>query len=570
MFYLYTEARGFSGFTNDPTYSSHRGLLDPNLDDETISNHLPNLLTPQSTRKTYVPAREYLRKVHPYSLGAPLYENEKQNLLILGSRDLGKSFAVGVGMIGHQFLFDGATSYEESRTLLSPSEIVVGASVSDKSRDLLKKTKDSFDFLPGKKVIAGRTYPSPFSKQYSGSWTVNSDIKAEYKKKVDGRWETAGSRSVIKHRSFNENPFAAQGTRPDLLVIEECGMSSELKDIYVHTVDTLRRGLTKTGTFIALGTGGDMEKGTLPVSEMFYEPEKYDFLSFEDTYEHRGKIAYFIPAYYSLDKYRDDNGYVDIPKATEELLTKRKKLAGTSGGSYELDKEMQYRPLVPSEMFLSKAANIFPFAELRRRLSEVLTSKEYEQSEHKVTLFFDPSSQYQGVSYAIDPKLQPITTFPYDGDNREGATVIFEFPKLIDGKVPPGAYIIGCDPFKDDSPDGPSLASVYVMKTPRYLSTIGYDEIVASYVGRPYMGKNAVNEILHKLALFYNAKIYFENSVGNVKDYFEKVRRLDLLATQPTTIFNKKASFLTSPQFIYGYPMPNQRVKWEALQYLRT
>lgn len=110
-----------------------------------------------------------MRKVHPTSLGAPLFENEKQNFLMLGSRDLGKSYLVGVGFVGHQFLFDGATSYEESKQSLSPTEIVVGASVSDKSRDLLKKTKDSFDFLPGKKIIAGRTYPSPFSKQYSGS-----------------------------------------------------------------------------------------------------------------------------------------------------------------------------------------------------------------------------------------------------------------------------------------------------------------------------------------------------------------------------------------------------------------
>lgn len=187
LFYLYAEARGFSGFSLDPTYSSHRGLLDPTLDDETIAEHLPHLLKSDSTRKTYIPAREYMRKVHHFSLGAPLFENEKQNLLILGSRDLGKSFAVGVGMVGHQFLFDGATSYEQSKLDFSPTEIVVGASISDKSRDLLKKTKDSFDFLPGKKVIAGRTYPSPFSKQYSGSWTVNADIKAEYNKKVDGR-----------------------------------------------------------------------------------------------------------------------------------------------------------------------------------------------------------------------------------------------------------------------------------------------------------------------------------------------------------------------------------------------
>lgn len=32
-----------------------------------------------------------------------------------------------------------------------------------------------------------------------------------------------------------------------------------------------------------LGTGGDMESGTLDVSEMFYEPDKYDILPFQDT-----------------------------------------------------------------------------------------------------------------------------------------------------------------------------------------------------------------------------------------------------------------------------------------------
>lgn len=65
-------------------------------------------------------------------------------------------------------------------------------------------------------------------------------------------------------------------------------------------------------------------------------------------------------------------------------------------------------------------------------------------------------------------------------------------------------------------------------------------------------------------------KIYFENAVGNVKDYFEKIRRLDLLARQPVTVFNKKASYESSPQVIYGYPMSNQKIKWEAIQYLRS
>lgn len=187
LFYHYSEVRGFSGFLYDDVYSCHRALIDPDADDELLKANLPNLFNSKGVRKTYVPARDYMRKTHSTNLGPPLFENEKKNFMLLGSRDLGKSFAVGVGMVGHMFLFDGKTSFDSLSKDKSPAEILVGASVSDKSRDLLRKTKDSFDFLPGKRTISGRTYPSPFAKQYSGSWAVNSDVKAEYRKKINGK-----------------------------------------------------------------------------------------------------------------------------------------------------------------------------------------------------------------------------------------------------------------------------------------------------------------------------------------------------------------------------------------------
>lgn len=140
---------------------------------------------------------------------------------------------------------------------------------------------------------------------------------------------------------------------------------------------------------------------------------------------------------------------------------------------------------------------------------------------------------------------------------------MYEEPKLVDFQVPEGAYIIGCDPFRDNTKGvGGSFAAIYVIKTSKYPSVIGHDEIVACYVGRPYGGVNVVNEILYKLSLFYgNAKIYFENAVGNVKDYFEKIHRLDLLATQPVNVLNRKASFNTNEPLIYGYPMSNDKIK---------
>lgn len=348
-------------------------------------------------------------------------------------------------------------------------------------------------------------------------------------------------------------------------------MFSNLKEVYSNTVDGLRNGLIKTGILMMLGTGGDMEKGTIDASEMFYEPEKYDILPFDNVWEHTKQIAYFVPAYYALNEFKDENGYSRVEEAKTALLKVRDKKKGDSGSSDALNKEMQYRPLVPTEMFLTKTANIFPTAEIRRRLTEIQTHKIYELLEKKVDLYFDPESTLNGVSYEINERATAISRFPYDGDEREGTVVVYEFPAVIDGRVPEGAYIIGCDPFKDDNHEGPSLAAIYVMKTNKYFSSIGHDEIVASYIGRPYFGKNHVNEILHKLSLYYgNAKIYFENAVGNVKDYFEKIRRLDLLARQPVTVFNKKASYESGPQVMYGYPMSNQKVKWEALQYLRT
>lgn len=143
----------------------------------------------------------------------------------------------------------------------------------------------------------------------------------------------------------------------------------------------------------------------------------------------------------------------------------------------------------------------------------------------------------------------------------------------MEERVPQGAYIIGCDAFKDNSDGGSSFAAIYVMKSNKYPSVVGYDEIVATYVGRPYMGMSEVCEILYKLSMFYgNATIYFENTAGNIKGYFEKIRRLDLLATQPTSVLSRKASHNASPgsNVVYGYPMSNDKIKWEALQYVRT
>lgn len=121
-------------------------------------------------------------------------------------------------------------------------------------------------------------------------------------------------------------------------------MFSNLKEVYTNTKDNLSIGLRKSGTLMMLGTGGDMEKGTLDAAEMFYNPEAYDILSFTDDWENRGRIGYFIPAYIALNEYKDERGFSDVEAAKARLQKARDKARSSSGGSEALNKEMQYRP----------------------------------------------------------------------------------------------------------------------------------------------------------------------------------------------------------------------------------
>jgi hypothetical protein len=586
VFYNWEEARGFSGFEDDTSFTCNRLVLDTETTDEELvqmyclDEHgdvdpVPynNLFTSTGKRKEYIPAREYMRMQHYASLGRPLYLNQAQNFIMLGARGYGKSYTVA-GMTAHEFLFDGKQSFADlSEKTTSVS--VIGAGDSKYSTETLSKVKVIMDMLPGDLQVGDRYFSSPLRKMYSGSFAPGTGIIAKYKKKFDGEWRMAGSKSTIQHRTFRDNAFAVNGMRIGYLVFEEIGMFNNLKSSYVASVETQRDGKNKFGSMFLIGTGGDMDGGgTLDAYEMFYNPVAFDALTFEDTWEYRGKIGFFIPAYLGLNQFKK-KGVTDESKALKFLIQEREKLA-KGKATTSLEGEIINRPVKPSEIFLVKHGNMFPVMELQDRLSTLRNYDNIDYGRLVVDLFFSSrGSAINGVDYKVDVegKLEPIDTFPAkDRGSREGAVVIYELPETDDeGNVPEDMYLIGHDPYRTDSPTGPSLATIFVLKTKKYATTYGHDEIVAVYRGRPYNGRNVVNETLLKLSLFYgNAKIFFENEVGNVKEYFEKQKKLHLLAKQPTTILSKKAAHQSkTSQVVYGYPMSNRKFKMEGVHYLR-
>jgi hypothetical protein len=572
FFPIWEEARGFSGFDEDDDESCNRALEE--YDEVTIREEFPELINSKGEVKKYVKAREYLTRVHWKNLGRPLYGNQSKNLMMLGPRGFGKSYSVGCGVVAPEFLFDGKTRYQTNTDDKPSSVSIVGASDAKYSNDLLAKTKITLDNLPGSIEINGVYNPSPISKKYKGSLQPGKEISSKYRVKVGGNWKPYGSGSEIKNRTFKDNPYAIQGTRSSTVIFEEAGHFSNLRDSYNNSVDVMKDGSNKFGSAMFLGTGGDMEAGTIDAYYMFYNPEEFDMLTFDDMWEYKDKIGYFIPAHHGDNAYKDQFGFTRVEYGLQKEKQTREKLAGDKGISSTLDAYIVYHPLVPSEMFLVRNTNIFPVLELRRRRQELDESATVALLEKRVELYYDPrATSTGGVNYKLDieNKLRPIREFPYKGNDKEGALIVYELPVLEEktNRVPSDMYIIGHDPVRTDNPDGPSLASVYVLKTKKYKYKYGHDEIVAQFVGRPFKGRNTTNELLLKLALFYNAKIYFENSVGNVKEYFEKHKALHLLATQPKTVFTNRASYeQTGSSLIYGYPMEGRRNKLDALHYV--
>ena len=98
-------------------------------------------------------------------------------------------------------------------------------------------------------------------------------------------------------------------------------------------------------------------------------------------------------------------------------------------------------------------------------------------------------------------------------------------PQKVGDKIPNERYIISLDNYENDYSETMSLGSMFVLD-------LWTDRIVAEYTGRPQFSDD-LNEIARKLALFYNAKILYENNKRNTFAYFSKMNCLHLLADTP-------------------------------------
>ena len=530
FFYNYMEARGFSGFELDDEYSANEDIVKYNKNEILQVDVHKSAFSSTGITKTYIPARDYIRKLWDQPMGLPLYQNEAKNVMMLGSRGGGKSYSSAVGIVLPEILFDGARIYDEE-SIQNPSvaEVFVGSSLSSKSSDFLSKLKEAYENLPG--VWAKGTEnerPSPFYKDMSGTLAPNNQKnpwRHEYEKKVAGKWQKYGSKSHIYHGIWTtENPETVAGSRPGLIIGEETGLIPNLLTI-LGTNDAAQRtsGTDKFGTTWLQGTGGSIEK-VVESEIVFRDPRSYDMLAFEDEWENSGEIGWFVPATYCDRKYKDKEGNTRLAEA-EAVYTKRRNDKKNAKSKKGLDLELMNYPLKPSEMFLNLGQNVFPVADIKNRYADLLTRHDELGSTWKGHFYLDGSGKVEWKDEAVTPIYQ----FPLRaGDDNTGCVHIFEKPhRSLDNTIPYGRYIGGYDPVDDDdnSDITRSLQSFWLLDT-------FTDRLVLEYTARTHHASQFYEQV-RRCLMAYNAVVNYENQKKGFYGYMKNKTSLHYLAATP-------------------------------------
>ena len=519
LFLYYEECRGFSGFELDSTYTCDR-KYGPEKAEAII---LQRITEEEASSKTYVNAREYLRKNHGKNLGKPLYKNSAKHFFSIQARGSGKSYSTS-GLCCHNFLFDGATDYDvyleqKKKKKFLASDTIIGAIDTKYSTPLMKKTTGAFEYYPGSYRIGDNFYPSPLMVSYTGSSASNKEL-------------TSRTGSVLRHRTFKDNPLAANGTRPNLCALDEVGFHYNIKETW-GAIEAIQQSKEKKNLVIwALGTGGLVSgHAALYAETIFRNPDEYNCITFDDIFENRGTIGYFVPYWLTMNEFKKNH----VNMVTDELLARkavelRREKAKKSNDPTVYQTEIINGPMAPSEAFLVVEGSYFPTLLLKEQLAEVEggNCKKYMESSFRGSLKFDGDD----VVFETEQDAQPIRNYPLTrGEDKKGCVEIWVKPQRNDeGVIPWGTYIGGMDVVDKARATTDSLPSIFIMN--RFTR-----QIVAEYTGRTD-DPNDFYEICRKLLLYYRATGMYEQNLPGLYTYFHQKKCTYLLADTPYQLRN--------------------------------
>lgn len=387
---------------------------------------------------------------------------------------------------------------------------------------------------------------------------VRSSYKDEYGNEKGYMSEASGI-------TLHDNYDVIRGKRGDFF-LEELGVFPNANIAWSIILSSIKSGNKVFGQIIGFGTGGSEGADFAAMEEMFFDPEPYDILKFNNIYEEGMEdttCGLFTPSYYDIE-FTDKEGNSDKQQAKDFYLLQREKSKKSKKPDALLRAKAE-KPFFPSEAILNIEGNMFPIPELQQwllelenRYSNLGTPGELLHVENK--LKFKPNYD-----------LQPIIKFPArntDYKDLSGCVVMYEAPLRKEGRIPSDLYYIEVDPYaSEEQAVNGSLGAAYVMMQTNNIAYHKGDIMVASYVGRPAQ-QSDFNRTLFLLAEYYNAKICHESNIsGGIVDYAKKHKLLDYLQSELMLAYDEKLKN-TSVNKGYGVFMNEMRIR-QANIYLK-
>ena len=458
-----------------------------------------------------------------------------RHMIVLKARRKGYSYKAGSMLARNYFHVRNSKNF----VFASQKEYLIGDG-------LLSKAWDFLSFIDDNTAWAQPRLRDREMSKMSG-----------YKKKINGVEVELGMKSQIMGVSLKDAPDKVRGKAGELVFFEEAGSFPGLLKAWEVTMPTMRQGSKTLGTMVAFGTGGTEGADFEAMEEIFYNPEAYDCMSYNNIWDEGAfgtTCGYFIPIEENLDGFMDEDGNSLIEDAKEFQQGEREKKKGSSDPK-ALDQYIAEHPYSPNEATLQVSANLFDIASLKEQYNRIKVHG-LESLGIAGDLYYGSKNE---IKFKPNPNRKPVNKFPHKrDDDNSGCPVIWEAPyKNKEGQVPANLYVACHDPYgQSESADSRSLGSVYIIKRPNNVS-VPDDMIVASYVGRPKTS-DEFNRNLFMLADYYNAKIGFENDRGEVIAYARRHRKLHRLQEE-FEMLDKKDLRSKTVKRQYGMHMTEQR-----------
>lgn len=442
-------------------------------------------------------------------------EEQGKHLCVLKSRRRGYSYKAAAMMCRNYYLIPASKSYVYASNKQYLTEDGV-----------LTKAWDYMDFIDKNTAWGKKRSVNTQMRKRAGFIT-----KDEFGNEVE-----MGYKSEIIGVTLKDNPDVVRGKKASLILFEEGGSFKELAAAWQIARPSVEIDGVAFAPMIVYGTGGDTDSEFATLKDMFYHPDGYNCLGFDNIWDENvsdTKCGFFVPQYTNIDIrdkdnnriYMDNDGNTLSKQSIEYILEERRKVINAATSSTAVDRYVAERPITPAEAMLEFNGNIFPKKELQEQLSLIRTNRNLQNHKQVGDLEWD---QNGNIKWIIK-KTGDIIRYPLGkDDDPTGSIVIWEHPNQ---SASSGLYIAGCDPYDHDQSVTTSLGSCFIYKRVQTLEQYS-DILVAEYTGRPATAEDFYENV-RKLLVYYNARLMYENQNKGLFVYFTQKHCDYLLADQP-------------------------------------